>query len=381
MLLSSNVAEQIVHQLSKVMEQNINIMDMNGLIISSTDPVRVGTIHGGAVRIIQEHLDELIIQSDDEYAGAKNGINLPIEFNNEIIGVIGLTGKIDEVRKYGQIIKKMTEVLLLDTYAREQRVIEQKAKDRFLEDWVFGRLDVNYPQEFKLRSQMLSIDTKSFKRVLVFSVRDLQDQPISDLMQTDISHRVREIMRSIENANFFRTSTLFICILNLMGDDEILAIAGLIRDAVMQHYQCKIYIGIDNSEEKPIKTSFRNANSAMVVSQKSAETINIYTMINLDISISMMSMKNKQEYLSEFFHQSDDEDVTDYINIVRNLYEFDGSIQEASETLFIHKNTLQYRLNKIAQVTGYDPRKISSAYLFSLAIKIFDSLKAEMEKE
>jgi carbohydrate diacid regulator len=82
-----------------------------------------------------------------EYEGSKNGINLPIEFNEEIIGVIGITGNYNQVYKYGQIIKKMTEILLLDSYRREQHMIEQKARDRFLEEWIFGRYESNYPQE------------------------------------------------------------------------------------------------------------------------------------------------------------------------------------------------------------------------------------------
>lgn len=379
MKLSSNVAEQIVAQLSQVMEPNINIMDMNGLIISSTDPVRIGTIHGGAVKIIEENLDELIIQSDTEYEGARNGINLPIQFNNEIIGVIGLTGKIDEVRKYGQIIKKMTEVLLLDTYAREQKTIEQKAKERFLEDWVFGRYDINYPQEFRIRAETLGIDTKTFKRVMVFAVRDLEDQAINDQIQTDISHYVREIMRNIGGTYFFRTSTLFIGIMRQMNDDEIEAIAKLIQTSIEQHFGCKAYIGIDNNEEKPIKASFRNANNALQVSLKSSKTVNIYTTINLDFLINSMIAKNKLSFLQEFFHQEINEEVTEHIHLIRTFYECDGSIQEASEKLFIHKNTLQYRLNKITALTGYDPRKISFAYLFTLAIKVFDSLETEKD--
>lgn len=354
-------------------------MDMNGLIISSTDPVRVGTVHGGAVRIIQEHLKELIIETDDEYMGAKNGINLPIEFNNEIIGVIGLTGKSDEVRKYGQIIKKMTEVLLLDTYVREQKNIEQKAKDRFLEEWVFGRYDVNYPQEFKLRAESLGIDTQSPKRVMVFSIKDQENNPVSDLAQTDISHRLREFLRTIGDSYFFRTSTLFVCIMKEMTDAEIRVVAETISQSIKQRSPYRVFVGIDSLEPKPVKTSFRNANTALQVSLKSNQTINIYNLINFDITINSLVPKYKNAYLQDFFKNIDQKELDEYIRILRVLYLCDGSIQEASEKLFIHKNTLQYRLNKIAEVTGYDPRKISLAYLFSIAIKIYDSIKVEKE--
>ena len=66
--------------------------------------------------MIGEHLDELIIQSDDEYEGTRKGINLPILLDGEIAGVVGITGERDEVVKYGQIIKKMTEILLIENF-------------------------------------------------------------------------------------------------------------------------------------------------------------------------------------------------------------------------------------------------------------------------
>lgn len=161
MVLSRNVTDQIVLELSKIVEQHINIMDIDGIIISSTDKLRIGSLHGGAVKIIQEQLSELMILSDDEFLGSKNGINLPIEVNEIIVGVIGITGSKEQVYKYGQIIKKMTEILLLEASLREKFIIEQKARDRFLEEWIFGRYEKNYPNEFEERANRLGVDVKT----------------------------------------------------------------------------------------------------------------------------------------------------------------------------------------------------------------------------
>ena len=50
MVISKSIAEQIVEQLSQVIEPNINLIDIQGIIIASTDSLRIGTIHGGALR-------------------------------------------------------------------------------------------------------------------------------------------------------------------------------------------------------------------------------------------------------------------------------------------------------------------------------------------
>ena len=52
-------------------------------------------------------------------------------------------------------------------------------------------------------------------------------------------------------------------------------------------------------------------------------------------------------------------------------YECEGSVSEASKRLFIHKNTLQYRLRRLADTTGYDPRSIKFSSLYYNAIHFY----------
>ncbi len=374
-ILSNTVAAQIVEQLSKVMEHHINIMNIDGMIIASTDPNRINTLHGGAKIIINKNLSELLIESETQYVGSKNGINLPIHFDNAIVGVIGLTGKTEEVYKYSQIIKKMTEILLLDSFVKEQHTIEQKAKDRFLEEWILGDYHINHPMEFKQRAHMLNIDIQTPKRLLVFAVKK-NHQPVSDQLQTAISHHVRRYLSSLYQAYLFRTSTLFICVLNHINDEEILRIAKHINILVTEQFQSAIYIGIDDYDFKPVKRSFKHANEALQTSFKSQQNINIYDIVSNDIFVNNMTHNQKTEFIKQLFNQADNETIREYVGILKTFYTFEGSLKDASQALFIHKNTLQYRLNKILDLTGYDPRKISISYMFMMAIKIYDALQS-----
>ncbi len=378
MFLSSYTADQIVSQLSKVMEPHINIMDTEGVIISSTNPERVGTTHGGAVKILTEKLSELMIEKDDEYPGARNGINLPIEFNNEMIGVIGLTGKSEEVYRFGQIIKKMTEVLLLDIYVRQQKQIEQKARDRFLEEWIFGKYDLNHPVEFKQRAKMLGIDIESSKRVLVLALENNQEHHISDQVQSDISSRIRGLLSHIPSAHLFRTSTLFIGVLNESTDSSMLQVANQVQTILSNDFKVTGYMGISDANNTNIRTAFKHANLAFQASLKSTNTIHIYDSLNIDIFINQMMSPHRLSFLERLFVNQSMAFIQSSIEMLRVFYHFDGSIHQTSKHLFVHKNTLQYRLNRLTELTGYDPRKISTAYLYTLAIKIFDSLNQDV---
>ncbi|MBS3987865.1 MAG: sugar diacid recognition, partial [Erysipelothrix sp.] len=91
MNLSMPFAMQMVEELSTILSQHINFIDKEGVIIASSDQQRIGSVHMGAKKLIQENLPYIVIESDLEYPGSKQGVNLPIVVDDEIIGVIGIT--------------------------------------------------------------------------------------------------------------------------------------------------------------------------------------------------------------------------------------------------------------------------------------------------
>ena len=68
-------------EISKLVKQNINLMDETGHIIASCDKSRIGSYHNGAYRIISENLDEYYIEEDDLSVGVKKGIN-PFDYGS-----------------------------------------------------------------------------------------------------------------------------------------------------------------------------------------------------------------------------------------------------------------------------------------------------------
>ncbi len=121
MRISKNTATDLIREISSVIDYDINIMDENGIIMASTDPLRPGQFHEGAHLVIKENLRELPVYYDDEYAGCKKGINLPLFSDDNIIGVVGITGEVSETSRYAKIIKKVTEILVKDFETIQQK--------------------------------------------------------------------------------------------------------------------------------------------------------------------------------------------------------------------------------------------------------------------
>ena len=150
MKISRSTGMRIVTELSDIIHQRINLIDEKGYIIASSDPERIGTVHQGALQIIHEHLRELIIYSDDEWEGSRAGLNLPLEMEGRCIGVVGISGEYTEIEKYGRIIKKMTEILLLNEELQEQKRMKRNIRSNLLREWVVEGADVDVP-EFRAR--------------------------------------------------------------------------------------------------------------------------------------------------------------------------------------------------------------------------------------
>ena len=115
-MLFPDLANKIVREVRRLITENIIIINIEGVIIASTDTERIGQFHEGALRAKQKKT--VIITKEDErrLQGVKAGMNLPLLFHDEVIGVIGITGEPENISRYGEILRKMTELLIHENY-------------------------------------------------------------------------------------------------------------------------------------------------------------------------------------------------------------------------------------------------------------------------
>ncbi|SUX68972.1 carbohydrate diacid transcriptional activator CdaR [Citrobacter braakii] len=89
--LDTKMAQDIVARTMRIIDTNINVMDARGRIIGSGDRERIGELHEGALLVLSQGR---VVDIDDAVArhlhGVRQGINLPLRLEGEIVGVIGL---------------------------------------------------------------------------------------------------------------------------------------------------------------------------------------------------------------------------------------------------------------------------------------------------
>ena len=158
MKITHQLAQQIVDRTISILGKNINIMDENGYIIGSGDKKRLNKYHEGASLVIKNKEKIFIYpENKNHLIGVKAGVNLPIEANKKVIGVVGITGNPDEVGPFGEVIKITVEMMLQQQFLLKEVDLERQAKDNFIHDLISGRVG-NDSDLFIARGQIVGYD-------------------------------------------------------------------------------------------------------------------------------------------------------------------------------------------------------------------------------
>lgn len=123
MQINTAIANKIINFIYMQTGLSTIVCDHTGTILASQDRVRVGTTHGGAVKIMAEKLDEIAITAEDLVkfnTATKPGVSVPISYGTERIGTFGITGEPSLVRPVVKIATGLIqkELLELDSKAR-----------------------------------------------------------------------------------------------------------------------------------------------------------------------------------------------------------------------------------------------------------------------
>lgn len=362
----------------RILNRQINMMDENGIIIASTDAQRIGQYHEGAHTIVRKKLDEMVVGDRESYEGTREGVNLPIWLHNHIEGVVGITGKSSEVAQYGRIIQKMTEILLLDAYNREQEMTHEKMKTRFIRQWLFDTAAGMTP-DFAIRGQAFGIDVRQHYRALTAVIPqdgEGQSEIHSQMTLEHVGNRMKNWVDAGKGNVFFRSDAYLTGFFRLCGDDRMLELARELKSR-LEAAGVSVAIGIDSLGDGPysILAAYRQAKKAAKCAAGSCKNIRFYRELNVGIFMDEIPAPVKREFIRRVFSGCPKEQIEKWIPLLEVFFQMNGSINRAAEKLYIHKNTLQYQLNKLFRITGHNPRNLADAALFYLAIQFHRSMK------
>lgn len=154
--------------------------------------------------------------------------------------------------------------------------------------------------------------------------------------------------------------------------------ANIIKEVLQNKLYCKCYISYAKVSFtiEEVKNSYKEAKAAMSLGKKYLLKQEIYNYEDMifEKAVSGINQKIKVEYLIEFKDKFDifDEET---LNTIEEFMKCNLNISDAAKSLYIHRNTLIYRLDKIFKDTGYDIRNFKEATIFNIAFLIWKEMK------
>ena len=371
MFISEAAARSIVREIKEITGRDINIMDENGVIFASTDPERVGQRHPGACRVLEQGLPSLTVQEDDPHpGGARRGVNLPIQLEEYTVGVIGITGPPAQVEGLGTVIKRMTEIMVRDIRRQEQEDLLDSARQCFIENWLFA--EEPDLAELELRGNMLGIDLSARWTVVILAVRNHQAQETPQEMRNALY--VKHIRPYLGAESSSLCTVINQRILLLFRDQNryaVLTRVNQIRGELESAYGVQVYGGMSAEGRRglEVRRCYREARTAYRTAGSSGGKVLFYDEVSLEFLADSIPPAIRRDLMELVFSGCTEQEREEVRDTVLLYFQCRGQVKEMAETLFVHKNTVHYRLQRIQEKTGYSVRDPRGAVLLYFACR------------
>lgn len=379
MFIGREDAQHIVDEMKTSIHRDINIMDGEGVILASTNPARQGKLHQGALRIIREGLPGLTIWEDDPEAGVQRGINLPIVLDGQLAGVIGVTGDPAEVSVFGDIIKRMTEIMVESIRQQEQSDLLDRAKSLFVENWLFS--DAPDLSELEVRGRLLGLDIAAPYTVAILRLAEDDSARLrrpEDLWEVRSSMFLRMAQNRIgrNGRNFCAVmKNQIIVLLCRSGRKDAFNVISRVRADIEGYCGVRVSGGISSASRDPldIRRCYLEARTAgAAAAQSPRHPIVFYDQVSLEFILESIPAAIRRDLCHMVFSSCQGEEREELLRTIRVYFECDGDIRACAERCCVHRNTFQYRMDRVKKRTGYSLRVPRESFLLYLAAREAD---------
>lgn len=313
-VLTNIQASLIVSKLMEDIPYNINIMNDLGIIIASGDSNRIGTSHRAAERAIKE---KKIIEVYQDTHLEKKGTNEPIIYEDTIIGVVGITGDPNEVRPFTKIVKTVALLLIEELNIYKQKEENRVAKNDFL-------------KQIRLSEGM-------YTELLKKEASEKYELELGQPYYGVFAER-KEILRAIASKKeLFEWSEGSIIFMETVDSLE----TATNEFIIISSSEKNINQILQDIKQTYALLSFLNTKKEGINKTESCYLANLFS---FSLPPNQKLLKKIKEVAPEY--------AETLISFARN----NKSINDTSLELHIHRNTLNYRIQKIEELTGKNPR-------------------------
>jgi len=360
--MSNRLFQGIIHQMRDAVDRVIGVIDDNGVIIACSELVKIGEMRQG-VR------DELAYTSDAITSGGYT--YKPIGSGSKWEYIVFIEGE----DKYAE----KTATILAVSLANIKNLYDEKYdKNSFIKNII---LDNILPSDIYIKSKELRFNAEETRVVFLIKFHSKSDVLSFDMVQNIFPDKNKDYVISTGEQDIVLVKEV------KSGIDikEIEKIAKSIADTLNSEFYVKVSIGIGTVVDniKDLARSYKEAQVALEVGKvfDTEKAIISYENLGIGRLIYQLPTTLCEMFLQEVFKKGNLESLDrETLMTIQCFFENNLNVSETSRKLFVHRNTLVYRLEKIRKLTGLDLREFEHAITFKVALMVKKYLNSKPVK-
>ena len=355
-MISSQVLQNAIDELRSITRIDLCVFDPEGRTVVST--FNGDDISTDMVRLFNDSAaDSQVIQ----------GYHFFKIFDDQVVEYILVArGSSEDTYMIGKVAVSEIQNLII---AYKERF----DKNNFIQNLLLDNLLL---VDIYNRAKKLHIEVEARRVVYMIETKQEKDLNARELLKTLFATRTKDFITAVDERSI-------ILIHELREDEdyeEVEQVANMMKDMLNSEAMATVRIsyGTIVSEIKQVSKSYKEAKMALDVGKifYSEKRIIAYNTLGIGRLIYQLPISLCEMFMHEVFGDNipdslDEETLT----TINKFFENNLNVSETSRQLYVHRNTLVYRLEKLQKSTGLDIRKFDDALTFKIALMVVNYMK------
>ncbi len=352
--MSNSIFQSVIIQLKEISDRTFGVIDTDGCVVSSTDVSLLGERWPDAALKVGNSGSEPVTFGQKTFKSIVGNSNY-FEY------AVFCTGDNEVARGYCQL----AYIALNDAKGFYE---EKHDRGTFVKNIIMDNI---LPGDIYIRAKELHFATDAPRAVFLIRQIGHSDVATVDVLSGMFADKLQDFVLSINETDIAVVKQIS----GTTTSEDLEQLASTIEDTLRNELRIKVVIGIGTVADhlRELADAYKEAQTAIEVGKvfDTEKSIMHYENLGIGRLIYQLPTTLCEIFLSEVFKKNSIDSLDqETLFTINKFFENNLNVSETSRKLFVHRNTLVYRLEKIKKLTGLDLREFDHAIVFKVALMV-----------
>lgn len=360
--MSNRLFQGVIHQMKDAIDRTFGIIDESSVIIACSELGKIGEVNNA---ITSESFVSPSVFVVNGYTFKSFGSRPKPEY------AVFVSGNDEAAQRYAMLLSVSLSSI-------KQYYDEKYDRSNFIKNVI---LDNILPGDIYLKSRELRFNSDVSRVCMMIKTSSNSDVSVYDVVQNLFPDKTKDFVININETDI----ALIKEVRDGIDQKDIEKLAQSIVDTLSSEFYIHCVVGIGTLVKgiKDLARSFKESQVALEVGKVFDTEKGVVTYEHLGVARLIYQLPTTlcEMFLKEVFKRGSIETLDqETLFTIQRFFENNLNVSETSRKLFVHRNTLVYRLEKIKKLTGLDLREFEDAIVFKVALMVKKYLSANPVK-